>query len=162
MPNRVRLGGLLLASSLLAFVLVAPRTATSQTRSIGGGACPATEDPGDSLWDYSCPLTTDSTTYTVPDLSGAWFDFGCSSSSQTVVLVLNKFSWTGTLSFDFGFKFCGGESHESEWLAASNVLSNADQWDHLWSNAFNLGAPTQGYSFYGVTLCFSGGANDCL
>lgn len=162
MHNIARSGGLFLVSALLAFCVAVPRTASSQTRSTAGDACPFSYDENDGYYDYACPLVTDSATYTASALSGAWFDFACVSSSQTVVLILNKLSWTGNLEFDYGWKSCTGASHESQWLSASNVLYNADQWDHLWVNLTNGGQPQGSSEFFGVTACFSGGANDCL
>lgn len=151
MRNIVRLGGLFIGTGLLALILVAPRTASSQTRGIGGPGCTLIISETD---DYACPLITDSTTYTVTALSGMWFDFAC-YSGHTVVYKFKKFSSSGAYSFDEGFVFCDGNGAESRWRAAENVLYNADPSDHLFAEVWNAA------TVFGVTACFSGGANDC-
>jgi hypothetical protein len=162
MRDTVRLGSLFLGTTLLAFVLVAPRAARSQTRSIGGTACPSQLN-GTGFWDYSCPLFTDSTTHNLSALSGAWFDFGCLSSEETVVYKLKKFSSSGAAYFDERDFFCAGESNESQWVPAERILEYVDDdGDHLYADVYHAGPPQQGLTFYGVTACFSGGANDCL
>ena len=117
---------------------------------------------GTGFWDYSCPLFTDSTTYNLSALSGAWFDFGCVSSEQTIVYKLKKFSSSGAAYFDERDFFCSGESNESQWVPAERILEYVDDGDHLYADVYHAGPPQQGLTFYGVTACFSGGADDCL
>ena len=164
MRNIVRRGGLFLGSALLAFVLAAPRAASSQTRSFAGPGCSVTEqETGSFIYDYYCPLTTDSTTYTVAALSGAWFDFYCSLSGQNLVFVLSKFSWSGMLKQEVVPHYCTGSSFESIFMPvhADGILYNAEEWDHLWVTVLN-GRDPYATDLFGVTLCFSGGAGNCL
>jgi len=97
---------LFLGVSAVAFVALVPRVASSSVRNTAGELC--VSSPSGSFSKFSCPLTTDGTTYSVPNSTGAFFDFVCPASTATVTYAIHKFSFTGSFFFDQGTKSCTG------------------------------------------------------
>ena len=106
MRKVARLGALFLGFTAMAFVVLVPRMAASSTRNTGGEGCISV--PSGSFSKYTCSLTTDNATYSVPNITGAFFDFVCPVSTATVTYPLRKYSFTGSFFFDQGTKSCSG------------------------------------------------------
>jgi hypothetical protein len=119
--------------AVLALVLLSPRPATSATRNVAGAGCPQLFIGVNGY--FSCPVTTEGTTYTMSGFSGAWFDFVCPALGTHVAYSLYKDSYTGTFYADNATFTCtAGGASEDFWLPASNVLTNASTHDYLWAN----------------------------
>lgn len=120
-------------AAVLGWVLLLPRPASCATRNVAGMGCPQLSI-GANVY-FSCPITTEATTYTMSGFSGAWFDFTCPASGTNVSYTLEKQSYTGSFYADSGSYACtGAGTSEDLWLAASNVLTNASTRDYLWAN----------------------------
>jgi len=145
-----RLGGLFVGSALVAFVTLVPRAASSSVRNTGGAGCPAVQSG--SFSKYTCSLTTDGTTYTVPNITGAFFDFVCPVSTATVTYQLVKYSFTGSFFFDQGTKPCSGSVGPVDVFltaTAGGVKASASTDDYL------SAVVDQTVQVYGVQMTFN-------
>lgn len=139
------LGGLLL--SLVALV---PAIAIASTRNIAGEGC--ISSPSGSFSKYTCSLTTDGSTYTVANLTGAYFDFVCPVSSATVTYALNKYTFSGSFFSDTGTKACAGNVGPVDVLltaTAGGVKASPSGFDYLYATV------DQTVQVYGVQTRFT-------
>jgi hypothetical protein len=143
-------GRVFVGAVFVAFVALVPRVAASSTRSTSGDGCPSVSSG--SFSKYTCSLATDSATYSVPALTGAYFDFVCPVSSATVTYTLTKYTYSGSVFFDQGTKACAGSVGPVDVFltaTASGVKASASTDDYLSATV------DQTVQVYGVEMTFN-------
>jgi hypothetical protein len=119
---------------MLSFVAMVPASASGSTRNISGEGCKSVVSG--SFSKYTCSLTTDGSTYTVANLTGAYFDFVCPASSATVTYALNKYTFSGSFFSDTGTKACAGSVGPVDVLlpaTAGGVKASPSVFDYIYA-----------------------------
>lgn len=133
-----RLGGLCVGSAVMAFTLLTAHPAMSSSRNVSGPSCYSTRSTSSPYQaSYWCSLVTDDTTYTVPNLTGAYFDFSCPGASWVIYYSLVKYSYSGSYYGDYSSFSCTTTDTHDIWLSASSVKTNASTDDYLYAALIN-------------------------
>jgi len=141
-----RFGLLFLVASLLAFVVLAPRPASSSSRNVAGSGCQVFSNPSGGV-DYQCPIVVQDGQQT-NSITTSTYDFFCLANHQATYGMFKR-TITGSLYSDLASFVCGSSgSNQTKFVAAANVRQNASSTDYLWHSVLNVS------TVYGVQAAF--------